>query len=62
MNRPLNVMKTDIEQTCFCCPVQTRLVLVEELYNFPLCERCLFTISAVELIAARVDAEFQTVN
>jgi len=61
MNRPMNIVKTDIEYTCFCCPALTRLVLVEEIQNFPICETCLFQISAIELIADRME-EVQSVN
>jgi hypothetical protein len=56
MRRPLNIQKIDIVQTCFCCPVQTRLILIEEIYNFPICEACLFKISSVEIMLEDVEA------
>jgi len=56
MKKPLNVHKADIEQTCFCCPVTTRLVLVEEIGSFPICDSCLFTISAVEILFEDLEA------
>ena len=62
MNRPMNVMKTDTEQSCFCCPATTRLVLIEATQNFPICESCLFQISAIELIVDKMEGVKQTVN
>lgn len=37
----INVVKSDIEQTCFCCPMPTRLVLITELKDFPMCLDCI---------------------
>jgi hypothetical protein len=37
----LNVVKSDVEQSCFCCPVPTRLVLITSHANFPMCLDCI---------------------
>lgn len=47
----INVMKTDIEQTCFCCPSITRLVVIEVLFTFPICDDCLLTLASVEYLS-----------
>lgn len=47
----INVFKNDIEQTCFCCPTATRLVVIEPLMNFPICDDCLLTLASIEYIS-----------
>jgi hypothetical protein len=37
----LNIVKSDIEQSCFCCPIPTRLVLITANRDFPICLDCL---------------------
>lgn len=49
----MNVMKTDVESTCFCCPQPTRLLLVEPAANFPICDDCLLTLAAAEYLSNR---------
>jgi len=37
----INVIKSDVESTCFCCPLPTRLLLITEFKDFPMCIDCL---------------------
>lgn len=57
-----NVMQTDIEQTCFCCPAVTRLVLIEPTYNVPICFECLLTLAAISLTADEIFDAVERVN
>lgn len=38
----LNIIKTNQEMTCFCCPVLTRFILITADHDFPICLDCLF--------------------
>ncbi len=49
-----NVMQIDIEQSCFCCPTPTRLIVIEPDQNFPICWDCLLAITAVEFEHGKV--------
>ena len=51
MDGVFNVIVSDIEASCVCCPNVTRWYVVE--YNSYICADCVKILSAVEVIAER---------
>lgn len=56
----INVIKSDVESTCFCCPVPTRLVLITEMKDFPMCIDCILVYD--EILRAATYAEMLDVR
>lgn len=55
----LNILRTDIERTCFCCPAVTRLILITSLENVPMCLECLVIYAGLMSAAEKLEAAEQ---